>query len=777
MTHQEYYHKVVVDFFREKTALILYVSLLIFTCTVLNLFENKALDMYITAIYAILLLIYIEMNKWLLYNLLLVFSRMKQNKQITKDWQQLDSMQRRLLVNECFRGLLSCIWIILLNSIFPSVNSSVHLWNILFFALEPLLIELFIEKEHRITFVYMITFVLVQAVIMIVYGLPFTTCAASCLIYAVVAVLSCSIALFLKSMNSNNDPHLQHEQSREKETYEMLYKSAPNPLFSVSATNHVIMDCNASASELIGLEMNELCNSNFLELFQDDCRSKVKELLTNQSGSNISYSPLHLKKTTDMYQGESIENVHVIVSLSATVVCHSDKEPVSFNIVLNNITESTIAMQKMTQEMENAVKANNAKSNFLAVMSHELKTPLNAVLGMTDLMIRTTLDSEQEDYVMTISYSSKVLLSLVQGILDFSKIEAAKVELEERPFDLYLSLDQIARGILQPQARRKGLDFRLEIDNNVQRYISGDENRLNQIILNLCNNAIKFTCKGEVVVSVHNDSTEPILSNEKARIRVVVSDTGIGIPANKIENLFGKFYQLDPSTTRKYGGSGLGLAISKQLIQLMNGRIWVESCEGIGSKFTFTAEFNKSSKLQVERRQSDGTFHKNVDFFEAKDFYDDSLGNDMHYQVQLNSSNVSILVVDDNKINLKVICKILNHLGYKNIKVACNGQEAIDMYKNAYFNIVFLDLCMPVCDGFKACRTIREYEKEMQIPRSLIIALTANAIQGVVEQCKDAGFNFFLTKPTTIRDMQQTMEHFVGPCSPANELDAITQAH
>jgi CheY-like chemotaxis protein len=243
-----------------------------------------------------------------------------------------------------------------------------------------------------------------------------------------------------------------------------------------------------------------------------------------------------------------------------------------------------------------------------------------------------------------------------------------------------------------------------------------------------------------------------------------VRDTGIGIPQARIPSLFDRFSQVDSSTTRRYGGSGLGLSIAGQLVELMNGNIDVHSKEDVGSTFTFTAQFMKSTQLQVERRRSDGTgvkMHNNLAHIAHSLSDNIPRDDDTTAQSKLRKDNVSLLLVEDNVINQRVLKKILTKIGYTKIDIANNGQEAVDMFQQKSYNILMVDLCMPVLDGFSAASQIRKIESVNKQNPSILIALTANAVQGVLEQCKEAGFNYFLCKPTTMKEIEQTLAQYV----------------
>ncbi|MCF6193332.1 MAG: ATP-binding protein, partial [Kangiellaceae bacterium] len=392
------------------------------------------------------------------------------------------------------------------------------------------------------------------------------------------------------------------------------------------------------------------------------------------------------------------------------------------------------------EEVVLAKAQSETKSSFLATMSHEIRTPLNGILGITDLLEETKLDEKQKQYLQLIESSGRSLLSIINDVLDFSKIEAGKVEIESREFDIRKMCENIL-ATFKALTQEKNISLELDIAEDIPRFVMGDSNRIQQVLVNLIGNSLKFTEVGKISLRV-SSLREENTSNEDTtyRIKFEVVDTGIGISLEQKRFLFESFSQADGSTTRKYGGTGLGLSICKQLVQLMGGNIGVISELGTGSNFWFTIS---TSLLRNDNTQSNSD--------------SDDKGNDRNKTLQLEANQVAglnALIVEDNKVNQLVIRKMLEKLRMRH-HLAENGKQAVEYYQvnHAHIDLVLMDCEMPIMDGYDATSKIREYEQNNMLPHTYIIALTAHALDEHRKKTALVGMDGHITKPVSIDDL------------------------
>jgi signal transduction histidine kinase/ABC-type amino acid transport substrate-binding protein/HPt (histidine-containing phosphotransfer) domain-containing protein/DNA-binding NarL/FixJ family response regulator len=390
-------------------------------------------------------------------------------------------------------------------------------------------------------------------------------------------------------------------------------------------------------------------------------------------------------------------------------------------------------MEDLEVATQEAQAASQAKADFLANMSHEIRTPMNAIIGFSSLALKTELDQKQQDYIKKIEQSAKHLLGIINDILDFSKIEAGKLDIEQTDFELEKVMENVSNLVME-KTTAKGLKLVFDIDRQAPNFLIGDPLRLGQILINYSNNAVKFTEQGEIVISVKvvEETERDVL------MRFGVQDTGIGLTKEQMGKLFQSFQQADTSTTRKYGGTGLGLAISKKLANLMGGDVGVESEPGQGSTFWFTARLGRG----VERVREEG---------------DQDLSSLIGHLSSIKGAH--ILLVEDNEFNQQLALELLSDAGFK-VELAENGLKSIEMLNKTSYDIVLMDMQMPVMDGVTAAREIRKDPRFKDLP---IVAMTANVMASDVERCHAAGMNDHVGKPIDPKELFSRLLKWVQP--------------
>jgi PAS domain S-box-containing protein len=500
-----------------------------------------------------------------------------------------------------------------------------------------------------------------------------------------------------------------------------LIEASRDPLITIN-TEGKITDMNEATVRITGIERKILIGSDFFDYFTDQQKAREVYQEVFEKGS-VADSPLTLQnkdgKLTDVLFNGSVYKDDVGNVLGVVIVARDIAEQ---KRIENELIEAKISAEKATAIAEDAqTKAENAtliareavksKQQFLSNMSHEIRTPMNAIIGFTKVILKTGLTAKQKEYLTAIKISGDALIVLINDILDLAKVDSGKMIFEQIPFKLNLSISLMLH-LFETKIHEKNLKLVLEFDKNIPEVLAGDPVRLNQIILNLVSNAIKFTSVGQITVSIN-------LLNEDENnvfIRFSVKDTGIGISSEKIEGLFENFQQANSSTSRIFGGTGLGLAIVKQLVEPQGGTLNVESTVDFGSTFSFILPFKKTNETLL--LESEIVVVDN----ELKD--------------------IKVLVVEDLELNQLLIRTLLDDFGFE-CEIAANGKLAIDRLETKDFDIILMDLQMPEMNGFEATEYIRNKLK-LTIP---IIALTADVTTIDAEKCIEAGMNDYISKP------------------------------
>jgi len=406
---------------------------------------------------------------------------------------------------------------------------------------------------------------------------------------------------------------------------------------------------------------------------------------------------------------------------------------------------------ELREAKERAEDASRMKGDFLANMSHEIRTPMNAIVGMTHLALQGTQDARLLDYLQKIQQSSRHLLGIIDDILDFSKIEADKLTFEQIDFSIATLLDNFT-NLISERAHAKGLQLMLDVAPDVPDLVVGDPLRVGQVLINYGNNAVKFTQQGQIQVSVSAQHLEP----DHVTLRFAVRDTGIGLTPEQAAELFQSFHQADSSTSRRYGGTGLGLAISRKLAERMGGEVGVSSQLGEGSTFWFTVRLGRTQQAQPALKPLPHT---------ADGVAPGAAANgDPHATGAVLGR---ILAVDDNEVNLQIARELLRNQGFE-VDVALDGQQALELVRVQAYDLVLMDMQMPVMDGLSATRAIRQLPEGLRLP---IVAMTANAMEKDRQDCLEAGMNDFITKPMDPARLAAVVQSWVVPArGPAAEL-------
>ncbi|WP_211746915.1 PAS domain S-box protein [Paenibacillus sp. Marseille-Q4541] len=495
------------------------------------------------------------------------------------------------------------------------------------------------------------------------------------------------------------------------ERYTSLKKYNHDAIISFGLDGKII-NGNQMAERLTGYEIPELIGTRISRIVGE-------ESIANLSLVDHDYTSIERDiKSVRHKEGHSVE----VLATLAPIIIHNHK--VGFYLIVKDMTEE----KRLIIEKEDAERTNKAKSDFLAMMSHEIRTPMNGVIGMTDLLLDMDLNAEQMQYASIIKQSGEALLTIINDILDFSKVESGKMELSIEPFELQSIISDVFQ-MNAPRAKNKDLQMETYIDPEIPDKLLGDGNKLRQVLINLLSNAIKFTQKGSISLSAKK--VEQL--HDRVCLEFEVLDTGIGIPDSKAGGLFEPFYQVDHYMTRQIEGTGLGLAISKKMVELMGGEIRYEPRrDENGSRFVFRTNFTLQSNLELKEDQQVNQCCDKPDHL------------------------LRILVVEDNEVNQLVLVKMMNKLGYTPAVVS-DGKKAIKACLEDTYDLVFMDIQMPIMDGVEATRQIRE---QLSDKCPYIIAVTAHAIKGDREKYLSMGMDEYISKPLSMHLISETIEKF-----------------
>lgn len=512
----------------------------------------------------------------------------------------------------------------------------------------------------------------------------------------------------------NNEKEKRAQELRIANYARSLIEASLDPLVTIS-TEGKITDMNEALANTTGMTREELTGTDFFDYFTEPQKAREVYLEVFAKGS-VADSPLTLRhmdgKLTDVLFNGSVYKDDRGNILGVVIVA---RDVTDQNRITAELIEAKIFAELATGIAEEAkIKAENAakaKQQFLSNMSHEIRTPMNAIIGFTKVVLKTDLTSKQKEYLQAIKMSGDALIVLINDILDLAKVNAGKMTFEQIPFKLTLSVSAM-HHLFETKIQEKNLKLIIEYDKNIPEVLVGDPVRLHQIIINLVSNAIKFTTKGKITVKVSLLSED----EEKATVEFAISDTGIGIPENKIADIFENFQQATSSTSRLYGGTGLGLAIVKQLVEPQGGTINVVSTIEKGSTFSFTLTFIKTN--------------------------DKALLESVNEEIDPEIKNIKVLVVEDIALNQLLMKTLLDDFGFDR-DIAENGKIAIEKLQKKSFDIILMDLQMPVMNGFEATEYIRN-KMNSKIP---IIALTADVTTVDLAKCKAVGMNDYIAKP------------------------------
>lgn len=551
------------------------------------------------------------------------------------------------------------------------------------------------------------------------------------------ATLNEELHATLEELEAANEELISTNNSlyESEEKFRTLTECSPVAIM-IHQRNHWVYT-NPVGEEISGYSREELYKMNFWEFVDPEFQPIVRErALMRQLSENFSMSYefsitakngdkkwVSLKGNSIEYNGKPAGMISVI-DITARKLAEDD--------LMETNKQLEAALGRAHEFAIAAEAANIAKSQFLANMSHEIRTPMNGIVGIISLLLETEINPEQKKFIEIMQSSGDNLLAIINQILDLSKVESEKFELDLHNFNLQTAMYDIAE-MLAVKASKKNLEFKFKIDDAVPCSLNGDSGRIRQVVTNLAHNAVKFTEKGQIDFHIRADSE----SENSVKLKFEITDTGVGIPAEHIDNLFIPFTQVDGGMSRKYGGTGLGLAISRKIVELMGGEIGVQSRENEGSLFWFTIVLEKQKKTQDPVKES-ANLNKNY----------------------IDRESAEVLLVEDNKTNQVVANSMLKKLGYRT-DIAVNGFECIEALKKKEYSVVLMDCQMPDKDGFQTTEEIRSGNSGVINPGILIIALTAHAMEGDREKCIKAGMNDYISKPISIKEIDELLKRWL----------------
>jgi PAS domain S-box-containing protein len=523
--------------------------------------------------------------------------------------------------------------------------------------------------------------------------------------------------------------------------YQELFENASDMVFTHDQDGR-LTSLNKAGEALVGRSLAREPGLTFLDLVAPDSLEPARRMVLNVVRGGV---PVRAELEFQTAQG-----TRLVMEVVERLV-RRDGVTTGVHGMARDITANKRAEVEMRRAREAAEAASRAKTEFLANISHEIRTPMNGIVGMTDLALEGELSGEQREHLATVKSCADSLLRLLNDVLDFSKIEAGKLGLDPTEFRLRDTIETVAK-MFGPRAAEKGLALLVTVAPDVPDALVGDAGRLRQVLVNLVGNALKFTAHGRVDLAVDAVSVD----EAAARIRLSVSDTGIGIPLDKQKLIFDPFAQADGSTARRFGGSGLGLTISSRLVEMMGGRLEVESEPGRGSRFFFTAVFGVGRRRALTSRAA-GAANRPADAAPGP-------------------PGLKILLAEDNAVNQRLTERLLGKRGHQ-VVVASDGEQAIAAAKRERFDLILMDVQMPTVNGFEATGAIRAYELGVG-RRTPIVAITAHAMTGDRERCLDSGMDAYISKPVRPHELYAAVETLARPrtqpAAPAITATTIT---